>query len=305
MDSFRFITYNVDGLPEKLDLNTLPWFLKPIAWIYKLIKGTTLVNVNDNLNKKEKTLEISKRINGADIICVQEDFNYHDELVSELKDYNMGTHLGGFNLSNLFSNIKLFPYPRFKSDGLNIFVKKPIEIIREKIIPWEHSRGYFSHANDKLTTKGFRHYVLKKNDLFFEVYIVHMDADFYHPEKCPNVQKDIETRKKQLKQLTSYILFHRTGNPIIILGDTNSSRKYGWDIHNIKEYLINPINANRDLSIIEFSPTDYTDVDRFFYLDVSYRLAKMGIDECHVCKDFGGLSDHYPLEVNLKLLEKK
>lgn len=39
----KILTYNVDGLPESLDLNNLPWILKPIAWIYKLIKGTTIV----------------------------------------------------------------------------------------------------------------------------------------------------------------------------------------------------------------------------------------------------------------------
>ena len=34
----KIITYNVDGLPESLDLRDLPWIFKPIVWIYKLIK---------------------------------------------------------------------------------------------------------------------------------------------------------------------------------------------------------------------------------------------------------------------------
>jgi predicted glycosyltransferase involved in capsule biosynthesis len=70
-----------------------------------------------------------------------------------------------------------------------------MEIILEEIIPWEKSHGYFSHANDKLTMKGFRHYILKKNVSFLDVYIVHLDADFYHPENCSDVSKDIATRK--------------------------------------------------------------------------------------------------------------
>jgi len=34
MKPIKLIDYNVDGLPDKLDLKDLPWFLKPIVWIY-------------------------------------------------------------------------------------------------------------------------------------------------------------------------------------------------------------------------------------------------------------------------------
>ena len=37
----KLATYNIDGLPEQLDLNDLPWLFKPIAWVYKMFKGTT------------------------------------------------------------------------------------------------------------------------------------------------------------------------------------------------------------------------------------------------------------------------
>jgi hypothetical protein len=39
----KIITYNIDGLPESLDLNDLPWIFKPIVWIYKLFKKTTII----------------------------------------------------------------------------------------------------------------------------------------------------------------------------------------------------------------------------------------------------------------------
>jgi hypothetical protein len=75
----KVLTYNIDGLPEKLDLNDLPWIFKPIVWIYKLIKKTTLVPINDDTNKSIKVLNIGDYLNksNADIIGVQEDFNYH------------------------------------------------------------------------------------------------------------------------------------------------------------------------------------------------------------------------------------
>ena len=37
-------------MSETLDLNDLPWILKPITWIYKYIKKTTIVRINDNIN---------------------------------------------------------------------------------------------------------------------------------------------------------------------------------------------------------------------------------------------------------------
>ena len=43
MKELKVLTYNVDELPEKLDLKELPWILKPIGWIYKLIKGTSFI----------------------------------------------------------------------------------------------------------------------------------------------------------------------------------------------------------------------------------------------------------------------
>ena len=39
----KVATYNIDGLPDKIDLKELPWTLKPVCWVYKLIKGTTEV----------------------------------------------------------------------------------------------------------------------------------------------------------------------------------------------------------------------------------------------------------------------
>lgn len=75
----RIVSYNIDGLPEKLNLADLPWYLTPIAWVYKAVKGTTEIRINDGSDRAEKIEEISEYLNSLnpDIIVVQEDFNFH------------------------------------------------------------------------------------------------------------------------------------------------------------------------------------------------------------------------------------
>lgn len=140
----RLITYNIDGLPENLDLNTLPWIFKPFVWVYKLFKKTTVVSVNDNTDTSSKMKNISERLSlsQSDIIGVQEDFNYHNELMMYLKDkYADTTHMGGFDLSKIFSKTECFshfPLPRFKSDGLNMITNKErVKVKEEKIVRWK------------------------------------------------------------------------------------------------------------------------------------------------------------------------
>ena len=50
MKKLRIVSYNIDGLPEKLNLADLPWYLTPIAWAYKAVKGTTEIRINDGSN---------------------------------------------------------------------------------------------------------------------------------------------------------------------------------------------------------------------------------------------------------------
>lgn len=297
----KVITYNIDGLPETLDLNNLPWILKPITWIYKLIKKTTLVKINDNKNTCLNIQLISKylSLNDPDIICVQEDFNYHKELIGNFYDrYGWGTYTGGFDISKLFSSIKIFPKPRFKADGLNLIYKFDIvKSNRENIIAWNKSNGYINNGNDELTTKGFRFYNLTLYDKYvLDLYIVHMDADFYDPIKCPNVQKDIEARQSQFKQLSNFILNRYNkgiNNPILIIGDTNSYDKYKWDEENIK-YFINKLDHCFEFCVYEAKPDNYSDCDRIFYINNIYSEFRLDLQECYFDLNTK-LSDHYPL----------
>ena len=61
----KIVSYNIDGLPEQLDLRQLPLVLRPIAWVYKLFKGTTLATVNNDSGKAAKIAEIGRRLSEA------------------------------------------------------------------------------------------------------------------------------------------------------------------------------------------------------------------------------------------------
>lgn len=308
---FKVITYNIDGLPETLDLNDLPKILKPITWIYKFIKGTTIIKVNDNIDSSKKIRKIGKYFSnsGADIITVQEDFNYHDELTSELYDkYCWGTYLGGFNLSKIFKSIKWFPYPRFKADGLNLFYNvNSLTLKDEEIISWNKSSGYFDHANDKLTQKGFRRYTLTIDDLFtdIDIYTLHMDADFYHSEKCPDISKDIEARKSQIIQLGEYIKKRyesKIYNPIIIMGDMNCYQGFEWN----RDIIDNNFTHEFDKygSTVWEAMPNYNDVDRIFYINNKYsKYILSAFMDCHFDRDIEKLSDHYPLIARFIIVE--
>lgn len=306
------VTYNIDGLPEQLDLNDLPALLKPISWIYKWCKKTTIVKINDNENTSKKIEQIGKCLieSNGDLIGVQEDFNYHDELVKDFYDkYSWGSYSGGFDISKVFSSISWFP-PRFKADGINLFAKVgKVKINEEEIIKWNKSYGYIDHANDKLTTKGFRFYNVTVNEqVDIDIYIVHMDADFYNAETCPDVSKDVEARKSQFEQLVSHIIerYYSHSNPVIIMGDTNSYNKYTWDVENICNFMTN-INYVSGLDCKEAYPENFSDCDRIFYINADKAKYKLKLNSCKFNFDFdtkiGPLSDHKPLEAEFEVVE--
>ena len=235
----------------------------------------------------------------ADIIALQEDFNYHDTICESLSGYTFGKYTGGFNLKKLFSSMTWFP-PRFKTDGLTLAVNDRIQILDEQIVKWKKSHGYFSNANDKLTSKGFRFYTLRiDNKVNIDLYILHMDADFYDLNNNPDVSKDIKARANQFKQLVKHFKKH-SKNPTIIMGDTNSSPLYEWDVKNIEEHLLNSINSD-DISIKEIPPINKIDVDRVFFInrsDADYELEPIICNyEYNLVENGHQASDHCPLNI--------
>lgn len=300
MNTFKVITYNISGIPQTVDLKELPWILRPIAWIYKLFKKTTVINVNKLNNRKASTLSISQCLSKLhpDIIGVQEDFNYHDELTCCIKEYRTGTTKGGFYPNKLFSSVDWFPYPRFKTDGLNILVngKHNVQqqlISSEDIISWKKSSGYFKHLNDKVAKKGFRKYTLNINGEFdLDIYVLHMDAG--------STDKDISARESQFKQLSAYILNQCTAesNPTIIMGDFNNTPNREKDVEHINAYFLKEINKNPEIIMEEAVPSNGHAIDRIFYINCKKSNYNINPIDCAYDYTFKGFSDHNPVVAN-------
>lgn len=287
-------------MPEKVDLMDLPWPLKPIAWVYKAFKKTTIVSVNDNDNMADNMIVISRMLANRqpDVVAVQEDFNYHKFLFTLLP---MASHgfMGGIDIKKIFSSVSWLPYPRIKADGLCLLTSRRVKVNAMDIVRWKKSYGYFTHANDKLIKKGFRYYsVTIDRELELDIYVVHLDADFYNAESCPNVEKDVAARKSQLQQLVQYICDKDSDNPIIILGDFNSSPNNVWDVANIYTNFTYLISQGYHYTIDEAVPQD-KDVDRLFVINNTRSHHRVMAIKSFFDKEFKGLSDHYPLIVDI------
>lgn len=304
--SFKIITYNVAGLPVTIDLNDLPWYLKPIAWVYKLFKKSTIIPLNTDGPGKHCTKLIGQKFlySDADIIGVQEDFNYNNVLVDTVyQHYNTGIYSGGLELSRFGELVHFYwkQLPTFRIDGLNLFTKKErVNVLSEKLITWNDHYGYFDHANDALMDKGFRHYVLNiDNELFLDVYNLHMDASWGNDSDAPT--EDSEARRKQLIQLAKYINSTNTKNPIIIIGDTNLRERYVSDkmnMHTFISELAEYFNANDAFKVCGSGKVE-DDVDKILYINnlkSDYRLTAVDCQFDYTYELNGRrFSDHNPL----------
>ena len=144
----------------------------------------------------QKTLGEMLNKSGYDIICVQEDFGYHETLAATMTNYPYETYTSG--------GVPV-------GDGLNIFSKYPLYNLER--VAWEKYNGVFADGADALTPKGFIKCTVDVNGVLIDLYNVHGDA--YRTDA------DQLAKKAQLTQLTEYIEENSAQRPIIITGDTN------------------------------------------------------------------------------------
>ena len=144
------------------------------------------------------TVKISPLLDNYDIVSVQEDFAYHDELVSEITELVYQTEHSG--------NVPL-------GDGMNIFSKYPI--YEERRYEWEDRHGLIEDGADQLTPKGILFTSIEIADGYFiDVYDIHTDAD------CD--EESLEARRSNMNQLAELIQERSVGRAVIVIGDTNS-----------------------------------------------------------------------------------
>ncbi len=173
--SLKIVNYNVDGLP-------IPKFLSSVR-----------------RDPRASTKLMPEKLNsvGADLIAVQEDFNYHSILKRGIDMPYKTYHFGGI------------PF----GDGLNFFSK--YQLYNIKRVPWETSYGIFDNGSDELTPKGFICGSLEiAEGVYIDVYNIHADA--YGGEG------NAAARAAEYRQLLKFIEGYSKDHAVIVLGDINT-----------------------------------------------------------------------------------
>ena len=203
-ETFSIATLNVDGLPQKI-------------LVAKVNAdgpgGGGSVRIGHYLQKR-----------GYDMVFMQEDFNYHEELTVPLEDdYQMDSWTGDVGVDGHQIDFLHLQNHRFECDGLMGGWKNGITLTSASRTSWTANFGKFSHALDEMVTKGFRRYELTlKGGQQIVVYNMHMDAGDTADEREGKDSLDRDARLKQWNQLRDDILSRLDTRPIIIVGDLNS-----------------------------------------------------------------------------------
>lgn len=217
---FTVATLNVDGLPADIG----PIQINPDG------PGDEMWRVGTYLAQK-----------GYDIIGVQEDFNYDEDLRNPLEaTHNHGEWQGEIDLGIEKIFDVLFLGGHFETDGLRMFWRKQHILESEEMVAWNDSYGKFDHCWDAIVAKGFhRCEMTLSGGERIVVYDMHLDASTDYDEAGGYDRGDIEARRSQWIQLRDEVLAHLDSRPVILLGDMNSL--YPRD--SIQALFIDPINA--------------------------------------------------------------
>ena len=183
--SFSILSYNVGGLPEIISSS------KPSKY----------------------TKLISPKLNQYDVVNVQEDFGYNDDLTSKL-EFPYQTEFSG--------NVPL-------GNGLMTFSKFPL--LMSTKIAWKDTHGFITDGADQMIPKGFTYSSIEiKSGYFIDIYNIHTDAD--------TDEQSMEARRSNMAQLSEYINKVSSGKAVIVFGDTNS--RYTREGDDFYELLLKP-----------------------------------------------------------------
>jgi endonuclease/exonuclease/phosphatase family metal-dependent hydrolase len=148
-------------------------------------------------NPTTNTRLMSPLLNNYDLVSVQEDFAYHNDLISKVTlPY----------LTPTSGNVPL-------GDGMNFMSRFPLyETTRYK---WKDSHGVITDGADQMTPKGILYSSMELEPGYFvDVYDIHADADIDNAS--------LEARRSNMIQLANLINERSTGKAVIVIGDTNS-----------------------------------------------------------------------------------
>ncbi len=168
------LTYNVAGLPEGLSGSQPAEFIP----------------------------QISPELNGYELVLVQEDFWYHQQLAAAAEHPHRSQ--------------PMWPEPDLEQmgDGLNRFSRSPFDDHRRDT--WSACHGVFDSGSDCLTTKGFAsawHRLGPNGAARVLVVNLHLDAG--------SADGDQQARREQVEQLIAALQARAADQALIVAGDTN------------------------------------------------------------------------------------
>ena len=300
-ETFSIATLNVDGLPGQI-------------WMF---------NVNQEGPKSAGSERISKYLaaKNCDILCLQENFNYHWEIWSHLfACYKHDEWTGGIILEDEKPDYAHLQNFKFKCDGLNMVWKKDIKSANYERVAWTQNFGKFSHEFDDMITKGFRRHELTLPDgSEVVVYNMHMDASSDRDETKQNDARDRAARLAQWEQLRESILDKLDTRPVIVAGDMNS---YYWR-DDFKSKFIDAINATKrataaDAWIEKCNGGVYPKLgsdkigdetlDKILYINpidgASITPVSVTLDKAGYTYEGKPMGDHYPLFATFSLAKR-
>ena len=311
-EQFSIATLNIDGLPQKI----------------------LVFNVNAEGPGSPGTVRIGKYLmkKDYDLMFLQEDFNYHEELSIVMEDnYRFDTWSGDVGLDGHKVDFLHLQNQRFECDGLMACWKNGHNVSARQRTAWTDGFGKFSHNNDLLATKGFRRYeVTLANGKQIVVYDVHMDAEDNLDTEEGKAGPDRAARQNQRKQLRDEILNRLDDRPVIVLGDFNTF--YYRD--KAKEDFIDAINASGKATIADVwvelqnkgKFPDYQEdnrvrddreeehggesLDKILYINPT--SASISLKPLSYSRDMDGfkhngkaLGDHFPVAATFQLTDRK
>lgn len=286
---FDIKLYDYDNA-EKFDVKTVNYNVAGLP--FGIFSGENVM-----ANQKASAKYLSE--NGFDIVAVQEDFDFHRNLLSGLSGFDYITnHTGGIP----------------GGDGLNIFTKG-MPVYNETRVPWNDASGILSDGSDELTPKGFMYAVIDVgNGVFVDFYNLHADA--YGGEGSR------KARTSQFKQLAKFIEERSAENdrPVIVTGDFNyhlHGREENYSLYNIlceglgfKDAWVEFHNDGDYFNMNKWPATgpswgNWDSVERFMYrAGGGVDIAVSDFRYTHVTDDSGKtLSDHAAAECDFTFIK--
>jgi hypothetical protein len=248
-----FLTYNVAGLPDSLS-------------------GSSPAN---------NIPQISPLLNTYDIVLVQEDFAYHDDVIDAV------THP--------YLSEEKVPQEKVVNDGLNRMSNYAFDGLDRQ--EWETCSGGINDcSSDCLAEKGFSFARTElASGLSVDIYNHHADAG--------GCEADVAARRVQFTQLANYIEVNSLGRAVIVAGDTNLKGFTEDDEPILQEFLTS--TAMQDAC--RFLVCGQEEIDRFLFrsgegvevLPIGWEVAGE-----FVGSDNEDLSDHPAVHVDFSWIRR-